>query len=110
MMVKMESNIDDKLVNWDRILKELVVDVDELNKDLQDSIRYIGAAGVLVIALGFTVLFYTTRYGSVSDPLWWVMLALTVGTNFVVGLINIRKYLTLSRKYARLSVLQSQLT
>ena len=46
----MEPNIDDKLVTWDRILKELVVDVDELNKDLQESIRYIGAAGVLVIA------------------------------------------------------------
>ncbi len=35
----MEPNIDDKLIKWNSILKELVVDVKELNKDLQDSIR-----------------------------------------------------------------------
>lgn len=35
----MELNIDDKLIKWNSILKELVVDVKELNKDLQDSIR-----------------------------------------------------------------------
>ena len=31
----MEPNIDDKLIKWNSILKELVVDVKELNKDLQ---------------------------------------------------------------------------
>ena len=35
----MEPNIDDKLIKWNSILKELVVDVKELNKNLQDSIR-----------------------------------------------------------------------
>ena len=35
----MEPNIDDKLIKWNSTLKELVVDVKELNKDLQDSIR-----------------------------------------------------------------------
>ncbi len=35
----MDPNIDDKLIKWNSILKELFVDVKELNKDLQDSIR-----------------------------------------------------------------------
>lgn len=105
----MESNIDERLVKWDGILRELVVDVTELNRDLQESIRYVGGAGVVVIALGLTVLFYTTRYATVRDPLYWAILALTTGSNFVVGLFNIHRYLLLRRKYSRLNELQREL-
>ncbi|UCD45569.1 MAG: hypothetical protein JSV27_03540 [Candidatus Bathyarchaeota archaeon] len=105
----METNIDERLVKWDSILRELVVDVRELNRDLQESIRYVGSAGVVVIALGLTVLFYTTRYASVQDPLFWAILALTTGSNFVVGFFNIHRYLLLKRKYSRLNELEKEL-
>jgi hypothetical protein len=105
----MEPNIDDRLVKWDSILRELVVDVRELNKDLQDSIRFVGGAGVVLIALGLTVLYYTTKYTVVQGPLFWVILALTTGSNFVVGLFNIHRYLLLRRKYSRLNELQREL-
>ena len=105
----MESNIDERLVKWDSILRELVVDVRELNRDLQESIRYVGAAGVVVIALGLMALFFTLRYASIQDPLLWVILALTTGSTLVVGFFNIHRYLLLRFKYSRLSELERDL-
>jgi hypothetical protein len=105
----MEPNIDERLVKWDRILRELVVDVRELNRDLQESIRYVGGAGVLVIALGLMVLLFTIRYATIQDPLLWAILALTTGSTLVVGFLNIHKYLLLRWKYSRLSELEREL-
>ena len=105
----MEPNIDERLVKWDSILRELVVDVRELNRDLQESIRYVGGAGVLVIALGLMVLFFVTRYATIQDPLLWVILALTTGSNLVVGFFNIHRYLLLRSKYSRLNELRTEL-
>jgi hypothetical protein len=102
----MESNIDERLIKWDSILKELVVDVRELNRDLQESIRYVGAAGVVVIALGLMVLLFTLRYATIQDPLLWAILALTTGSTLVVGFYNIHRYLLLRYKYSRLSELE----
>jgi hypothetical protein len=105
----MEPNIDDRLVKWDSILRELVVDVRELNRDLQESIRYVGGAGVLVIALGLMVLLFTIRYATIQDPLLWAILALTTGSTLIVGFFNIHKYLLLRGKYSRLNELQREL-
>lgn len=105
----MESNIDERLVKWDSILRELVVDVKELNGDLQESIKYVGGAGVVVIALGLTVLLFVIRYSTIQDPLLWVILALITALNLTVGFFNIHKYLLLRSKYSRLNQLQREL-
>ena len=105
----MEPNIDDRLVKWDSILRELVVDVRELNRDLQESIRYVGGAGVLVIAMGLMVLLFAIRYATIQDPLLWAILALTTGSTLVVGFFNIHKYLLLRWKYSKLNELEREL-
>jgi hypothetical protein len=105
----METNIDERLVKWDGILRELVVDVRELNRDLQESIRYVGGAGVLVISLGLMVLYFTIRYATIQDPLFWAVLALTTGSTLIVGFYNIHRYLLLRWKYSRLSELEREL-
>jgi hypothetical protein len=105
----METNIDERLVKWDGILRELVVDVRELNRDLQESIRYVGGAGVLVISLGLMVLYFTIRYAIIQDPLFWAVLALTTGSTLIVGFYNIHRYLLLRWKYSRLSELEREL-
>ena len=105
----MESNVDEMLVKWDSILKELVVDVRELNRDLQESIKYVGGSGVVVIALGLMVLLFTLKYATIRDPLLWAALAVTTGSTLVVGFYNIHKYLLLRWKYARLSELEREL-
>lgn len=103
-MVK--NDVDERLTRWNEIFDELLIDAGNLSRDLLSGINYVGASGVLVIALGFVVLYYNIRTASLEDPLFWVMLALTVGSNFVLGLYNIMKFLQLKRKYSRLSDMQ----
>ena len=106
----METNIDERLVKWDSILKEIVVDVKELNKDLHEGIKYILGAGILATALGIVVLFFTIRYTTIQDPLLWVLLAFTTGSTLIMGFYNIHKYFLLKRKYSRLIELEMNLT
>ena len=101
-----KNDVDERLARWNEIFDELLIDAGNLSRDLLSGINYVGASGVLVIALGFVVLYYNLRTASPEDPLFWVMLALTAGSNFVLGVYNIMKFLQLKRKYSKLSDMQ----
>jgi len=103
------DSIDEELVTWNRILDEIKGDSELLVKDLLEGIRYVAAAGVLVVALGLYVLFIGLRYGHLDDPLFILGMVLAPGTNFVVGVYNINKYVQLRGRYSRLYDLQKQL-
>ena len=106
----MEKNdVDEKLMSWNNIFEELLIDVRDLTKDLHSSIGYVGASGVLVIALGLYVLFTFLRYSTIQDPILYVILGLVTGSNFIVGFINIRKFFQLRSKYTSLSKVQRDL-
>lgn len=103
------NSIDEELVTWNRILDEIKGDSELLIKDLLEGIRYVAAAGVLVIALGLYVLFIGLRYGYLDDPVFILGMILAPGSNFVVGAYNINKYMQLRGRYGRLYDLQKQL-
>jgi len=103
------DSIDEELVTWSRILDEIKGDSELLVKDLLDGIRYVAAAGVLVIALGLYVLFIGLRYGRLDDPVFILGMVLAPGSNFVVGAYNINKYIQLRGRYSRLYDLQKLL-
>ena len=106
----MTSNIiDEELVTWNNILDEIRGDSELLIKDLLEGVRYVAASGVLVIALGLYVLFIGLRYGNVDDPVFLLGMILAPGSNFVVGVYNINKYIQLRGRYSRLYDLQKQL-
>jgi len=105
-MEMVKNDVDERLARWNEIFDELLIDAGNLSRDLLSGINYVGASGVLVIALGFVVLYYNLRTASLEDPLFWIMLALTSGSNFVLGVFNINKYLQLKRKYSKLSDMQ----
>ena len=62
------SSIEDEVVNWNRILQEVLTDTKSLVKDLLEGINYILGAGIVIIALGLTILYYNLRYVSINDP------------------------------------------
>ena len=101
--------MDEKLISWNNIFAELIIDAKDLTKDLLNSIRYVGASGVLVIALGLYILFINLRYSTIKDQLLYVILGLVTASNFIVGLINIRKFFQLRSKYTKLSKVQKEL-
>jgi len=103
------NSIDEDLVTWNKILDEIRGDSELLIKDLLEGVRYVAAAGVLVIALGLYVLFIGLRYGNVDDPVFILGMILAPGSNLVVGAYNINKYMQLRGRYSRLYELQKQL-
>ena len=105
----MLEGIDEKLITWDEILGEIKVNSSNLIEDLLEGIKYIAAAGILLICLGSYVLFNGLRYGNISDPAYVLMLVMAPGSNFVLGLYNLYKYFQLRSMYRRLFDLQTQL-
>ena len=103
------EGVDEKLITWDEILGEIKVNSSNLIEDLLEGIKYIAAAGILLICLGSYVLFNGLRYGNISDPAYILMLVVAPGSNFVLGLYNLYKYFQLRSRYRRLFDLQTQL-
>ena len=103
------DGIDEELVTWNRMLDEIRGDSELLVKDLLEGVKYVAAAGVLVIGLGLYVLFIGLRYGNLDDPVFILGMILAPGSNFVVGAYNINKYMQLRGRYSRLYDLQKQL-
>ena len=104
-----ENNIDKKLIEWNTILDEIMEESELLVKDLLDGIRYVAAAGILVICLGAYVLYIGLRIGDTSDPMFILTMILAPGSNFIVGLYNLNKYIQLRGRYSRLFDMQTKL-
>ncbi len=103
------TNIDEEMISWNRILQEVLTDTKSLVKDLLEGINYILGAGIVIIALGLAILYYNLRYVSVNDPLFYIGLIVGPGSNFLIGIINIRKYFMLRVKYRNLYDLQNKI-
>ena len=104
-----ENNIDEKLITWDTILNEIRIDTDLMIHDLLSGIAYVGASGVLVIVLGLYVLFVGLKYGNTQDPIFMAVLAVASIPSFLIGFINLNRYVQLRARYIRLSDLQAKL-
>jgi hypothetical protein len=104
-----KKDVDEELVNWNTILEGIIDDSETLVKDLLSGVTYVGAAGVLVIALGVYVLFIGLRYGNLDDPLFILAMIIAPGSNLIVGLFNIHKYIELRSRYSRLFDLHKKL-
>ena len=103
------SGIDEEIISWNRILQEVLTDTKSLVRDLLEGINYILGAGIVIIALGLAILYYNLRYVSVNDPLFYIGLIVGPGSNFLIGIINIRKYFLLREKYRNLYELQKKI-
>jgi len=105
----MDEEIDKKLVEWNTILDEIKGESELLVIDLLEGIKYVAAAGVLVILLGAYVLYMGLRLGNTGDPMFILAMILAPGSNFVVGLLNLNKYFQLRGRYGRLYDIQHKL-
>lgn len=109
-MIMATNHIDEKLISWNRIFKELLINAQELTHDLLTGVSYVGASGVVMLALGVVVLFFLLQYAPVTDPLYWGLVSLATGSTCIVGALTLVKFLQLRRKYARLYRAQQELT
>jgi hypothetical protein len=105
----MIDDIDERIITWDSILKEVIINSEQLVKDLLEGIKYIAAAGILIIALGSYVLFIGLRYGKTDDPIFLLIMIIVPGSNFLLGLFNLHKYIQLRSRYSRLFDIQKEI-
>ena len=101
--------VDEELVRWNNIFKNLIVDAKELTKDLLQGVNYVLGSGILLLAMGFlTIYFVVVRNLQMGSD--FVLIGLVVSSPAVLlGLWNIKKYFDLRRKYSRLYLYQREM-
>ena len=104
-----EEAVDEELVRWNDIFKNLIVDAKELTKDLLQGVNYVLGSGILLLAMGFlTIYFVVIRNLQMGSD--FVLMGLVVSSPAVLlGLWNIKKYFDLRRKYSRLYLYQREM-
>jgi hypothetical protein len=107
-VTEMNEAVDEELVRWNNIFKNLIVDAKGLTKDLLQGINYVLGSGILLLAMGFLVVYFVVRNMQVGSD--FVLIGLVVSSPAVIlGLWNIKKYFDLRRKYSRLYLYQQEL-
>lgn len=104
-----EDAVDEELVKWNDIFKNLIVDAKGLTKDLLQGINYVLGSGILLLAMSFlTIYFVVVRNLHMGSD--FVIIGLAVSSPAVfLGLWNIKKYFDLRKKYSRLYVYQREM-
>jgi len=104
-----EDAVDAELVKWNDIFKNLIVDAKGLTKDLLQGINYVLGSGILLLAMGFLVVYFVV-VRNVQMGLDFVFVGLIVSSPAIfLGLWNIKKYFDLRRKYSRLYLYQREM-
>jgi uncharacterized BrkB/YihY/UPF0761 family membrane protein len=105
----MKDVVDEELVRWNDIFKNLIVDAKELTEDLLQGVNYVLGSGILLLAMGFlTIYFVVIRNLQMGSD--FVFIGLVVSSPAVLlGLWNIRKYFDLRKKYSRLYSYQREM-
>ena len=102
------SDVDKKLLKWNNIFEEMIVDARVLTKDLLEGVNYVGGSGVVMIALGLVFLMYNVGQFWRGD-LFTASVLLCTGIDVIIGLWNILKFLQLRKKYRKLYSLQTEM-
>jgi hypothetical protein len=105
----MKDNIDETLVEWNKILEDIRGESKLLIKDLLEAIRYVAASGILMIILGSYVLFIGLRYGNLDESMFILWVVIATLPSYTIGFYNLYKYIQLRSRYNRLFEIQSKL-
>lgn len=107
-VIEMKKNdVDEKLIKWNDIFEELVIDVNTIIKDLSESINYIAIFGVLLILLGGANVVTALLLGRDSKIIAYSVIILITCT--VNGIAQLQKWYGLKLKYNRLNDLQKEM-
>ena len=102
----MEKNdVDERLIRWNDIFGELLIDANALVKDLWENINYIAIFGVFMIFLGAAAL--TLLPGLGAEYMLASSFIFTMWGLF--GVLLLWRWYSLRSKYNRLRTLQSEM-
>jgi len=97
----METNdVNEKLIRWNDIFGELILDTNDLVNDLRVNINYIGIFGGAMMCFGVFL-------GVMEDIL--INSFIIFGTWMLFGALQLWRWYSLRSKYNRLRTLQSEI-
>jgi FtsH-binding integral membrane protein len=101
-----KKDVEEKLIKWNDIFEELLIDSRTLVKDLSEGINYIAASALIVIVIGGAALFVGLDRGETKY----------VAAGFVIfcvcifnGAMTLRKWHKLKKRYNCLQSLQKEM-
>ena len=101
-----KKDVDEKLMDWNKIFEELTLDAKALIKDLLESINYIAFAAMVLILIGSAALIIGINRGEVKyAAVGLIIFSISIGN----GAMTLHKWWGLKRKYERLISLQETL-
>ena len=107
-MIEMEENdVDEKLIKWNDIFEELVIDTNSLINDLWENINYIAIFGGLLIILGAANVATAIILGRGTRIIAYSVIIFI--TCAVSGITQLQRWYKMREKYSRLHRLQKEM-
>ncbi len=107
-MIEMEENdVNEKLIKWNDIFEELVLDANSLINDLWENINYIAIFGVLLILLGAANVATAIILGRGTKIIIYSVIIFV--TCAVSGVTQLQRWHRMREKYSRLHRLQKEM-
>ena len=107
---KSETDVDEKLINWNNVFQELLIDSKTLIKDLSEGINYIAISALILLGIGLAALVIGFDRGIRTEEIKYIAAGFIIlSVTSVNAAINFRKWYTLRKRYAHLKSLQKQI-
>ena len=101
-----KKDVDEKLIKWNDVFEELLIDVKTLIKDLSEGINYIAISAFIIIMIGGAALVVGLDRGESKYVAVGLMIFCICSLN---GAITLRKWYKLRNRYDRLQSLQKEM-
>jgi len=101
-----EKDVDEKIIRWNDIFEELVIDAKTLIKDLSEGINYIAVFAFIVMLMGGAALVIGLDRGETKYIAAGFMIFCILSFN---GAMTLRKWYKLKKRYNRLQSLQKEM-
>ena len=107
---KSEPDVDEKLIKWNDVFQELLIDSKTLIKDLSEGINYIAISALILVGIGLAALVIGFDRGIRAEEIKYIASGFIIlSVTSVNAVINFRKWYKLRKRYARLKSLQKQI-
>jgi hypothetical protein len=105
-----EDRVDEKLIKWNDIFQELLIDSKTLIKDLSEGINYVAISALILVAIGFAALIIGFDRGIRAEEMKYIAVGFMIfSITSVNAAITFRKWYALKRRYAKLQSLHKQI-
>ena len=101
-----EKDVDEKLIKWNDIFEELLIDAKTLVKDLSEGINYIAISALIIVLIGGAAFVIGLNRGKIK---YVAAGSIIFGICIFNGAITLRKWFKLKNRYNRLQSLEKEM-